>query len=187
MKKLYKFDYGNFFKFILSKLLELFYDFFTLLILLIPLGVLYGYCENAFSNNEYAKRIIVLLLVLNLIIIVLFLLVCFLMPKTLVLYDDIMVINRYSIDYSYITRGIKDEILISSIVYCEIYDGKRPLFWRARPYAIPFFNWNNLVEIRTKGKRIFLIPIKNAENFVREVNERVDLAIQKKNSNIKEQ
>ena len=51
------------------------------------------------------------------------------------------------------------------------YDGKRYRFDRRDPYAVLFFNWDDLVEIRTNDDKKYLIPVKNSDDFVEKVNE----------------
>lgn len=75
------------------------------------------------------------------------------------------------LNYNYILRGFNDEIFIKDIVECKKYDGKRYRFDRRDPYAVLFFNWDDLVEIRTNDDKKYLIPVKNSDDFVEKVNE----------------
>lgn len=49
------------------------------------------------------------------------------------------------------------------------------------PYVV--FNNYSVVKIKDKYGGFYQIPVKNAEDFVREVNKRVDLAIQNSKNN----
>lgn len=42
---------------------------------------------------------------------------------------------------------------------------------RTGPYSVFFFNWDDLVEIRTNDDKKYLVPIKNSDDFIEKVNE----------------
>lgn len=86
------------------------------------------------------------------------------------------------LNYNYILPGFNDEIFIKDIVECKKYDGKKYRFDRRDPYAVLFFNWDDLVEINTSNDKKYLIPLKNSDDFIEKVNE-IRLSLQKENTN----
>lgn len=99
--------------------------------------------------------------------------VIFFIPKKAILYSNAICVRRYFLNYEHLFRGLNDEIFLKDVVECKKYDGKRYRFDRTAPYAIYFFNWDDLIEIRTEEKK-YLVPLKNSDKFVEEVNNRIE-------------
>ena len=174
MKTEYKFSYGNVFNFIFSQVILCIYNFFAFLIVAIPVTLLYGKIESIFRENYVLMKIITILMTVFILIFALILCVFFFLPKKAIINNDFLIIKRYMLNFGYIVRGFNDEIFIKEIVECKKYDGEKYRLDRSGPYAIFFFDWDDLVEIKTERKA-YLVPIKNSDNFIAEVNKRLKI------------
>ena len=172
MKLKYRFSYGNFIKFILNQIIIMSYHFFTLLLLLFSVLVVFGSLEHLFKEQEVISIIIKAVSVSIVILWSLFLIIILFIPKKAIINCNFIKIRRYFLNISYLLRGFNDEIFIKDIIECKKYDGKRYILDRTGPYAVFFFNWDNLVEIKTKDDKVYLIPLENSEKFIDEVNKR---------------
>ena len=101
-----------------------------------------------------------------------FFIVLIFIPKRVVLTDNQILVYRFCFplqitfwDFS----GFNDRINYSQIISCKKQDSE--IRFGARK---PFFYVNNdsIVEIRTAHK-VYLLPIKNSDNFIVEVNKRI--------------
>lgn len=176
MKKIYKISYGKYFNYIFSQILLCFNNIFTFLIIAVTMILLQGKLESTFGEDNILIEIITTLIVISIIILSVVLLIFTFAPKRVILYDNYITIKRYMLNFEYLIRGFNDKIYIEDIVECEIYKGERYLLHRAGPYAVFFFDWNDLVEIKTGkfGKhRTYLVPVKNSDEFISEVNSRI--------------
>ena len=174
MKLEYRFAYGSFVKFFFSQLFIAFYNGFTLLLIVLPIGLLYGYCEYIFKDFSSALKVITIVIFFLLFLFILFLFISYFLPKKAIITDNFILIKRRFLNYEYPFRGFNDRIFIKDVCECEIYDGERPLLFRSGPYSVFFFDWDSLVEIRLKNNKKYLVPIKNTDNFVDEVNKRMN-------------
>lgn len=76
-------------------------------------------------------------------------------------------------------RGFNDDICIKDIIECKKYDGERHLPGKYSPYAIPYFDWDDLVQITVYNERndkIYYVPVQNSDDFIEKVNERMKAA-----------
>lgn len=172
MKKVYKISYGNFFNYIFSQILLCINNIFTFFIAVIPIIWLYGEMESVFSNDNIVFRIIATLMVSSIIILSIVLFVFSFIPKKVVVDSDFVTIKRYMLNFSYLFRGFNDKIYIKDIVDCRIYEGERYRLYRSGPYTVFFFDWNDLVELKTRNKT-YLVPIKNADSFVLQISNEI--------------
>lgn len=72
----------------------------------------------------------------------------------------------------FIHKGIfNQKILFKNIVYCD-YSEYIPFGSQRRgnDYAVSIFNWDSLVKIKDKSGHKYYIPVKNADDFIDEVN-----------------
>lgn len=182
MKLSYRISYGNIFKFIFSEIMLIICNLLSLIIIFIPIAFLYGWLEYIFRENYAIKKIGALISIVLLVGYSLFLIIIFFLPKKAVITGKFLKIKRYMLNYNYILRGFNDEIFIKDIVECKKYDGKKYRFDRRDPYAVLFFNWDDLVEINTSNDKKYLIPLKNSDDFIKKVNE-IRLSLQKENTN----
>lgn len=91
------------------------------------------------------------------------------LPKKVVLYQNSIHVKRNNIS----SQGFNDNILYSSIISCNIYRGEH-FHGRGSPScSILFFDWDSLVEIVCEKNKKYYIPVKNTDDFIDEVNERV--------------
>jgi hypothetical protein len=114
------------------------------------------------------------MIILTTIIVVidLFFAVLIFIPKRVVLTNDKICIYRFCFPLQvtfWDIRGFNDKILYSEITSCkyvdEIYLGAR------KPFLL--VNNNSLVEIKTKNHKQYLVPLKNYESFICEVNKKI--------------
>lgn len=176
MRNKYKFSYGNVFNFIFSQIILSIYNFFAFLIIAMPITLLYVRLENLFKEKYLLMKIITILMIGFVFLYALMLCVYFFLPKKVILKNDFIKIKRYMLNFGYILRGFNDEIFIKDIIECKLYDGYRYRLDRSGPYAVYFFEWDDLIEIKTKNNKCYLVPLQNSEEFVEKVNKRmVDL------------
>ncbi len=174
MELKYKFSYGNFINFILNQFIIISYHFFTFLALLFLVFVISGNFEHLFKNQEFMSMIIKALSVSLVIIWLIYLIVILFIPKKAIITPNFIKIKRYFLNISYLLRGFNDEIFIKNIIECKKYDGKRYRFERTGPYAVFFFDWDNLVEIRTIDDKCYLVPLQDSKGFIEEINKRIN-------------
>lgn len=172
MKTEYKFSYGSIFKLIFSQVMLCIYNFFAFLIVAIPVALLYGEIESIFRENYVLMKIITILMTIFIIVYALILCVFFFLPKKAIIKRDFVIIKRYMLNFGYILRGFNDEIYIKEIVECKKYDGEKYCLDRSGPYAVFFFDWDSLVEIRTIDNKCYLVPLKNSDDFIEEINKK---------------
>ena len=173
--QIYKFNYGNLFKFLLSQYIIICYHFFAFLCLfaIVFFGIERSF-GNLFKDNELISTIINALSASLIVLWLVYLTIILFIPKKAIIETNFLKIRRYFLNFSYLTRGFNDEIFIKDIVECKKYDGKRYRLDRTGPYSVFFFDWDSLVEIKTKDDKSYLVPLKNSEEFVEEVNKRMD-------------
>lgn len=177
MKKVYKISYGNFFKFIFSQILSCFNNIFTFLIVVVSMMWLQQKLESMFSEDNMLLQIITTLMVSSIIALFIMLLIFLFAPKKVTVDSNYVTVKRYMLNFNYLFRGFNDKIFIKDIVDCRIYEGEKYLLHRSGPYTVFFFDWNDLVEIKTGkvGKyRTFLVPVKNSNEFINMVRECTD-------------
>ena len=88
-------------------------------------------------------------------------------------------VRRYNTPKINICRGFNDTIYIKDICECnpyEIvkYDNGRIYRPAATEFSVWLFNWYDLVEIKTKDERKYLIPVQDSKGFINEVHKRID-------------
>lgn len=93
------------------------------------------------------------------------------LPKKVVLYQNMINIKRYNIPSAAITRGFTDDIPYSAIISCKLYNGSH--YSKFMEYSICFYNRNSVVKIVCDNNKEYYIPVKNTDDFIDEVNERV--------------
>lgn len=169
MKTEYKFSYGNVFNFIFSQVILCIYNFFAFLIVAMPIAWLYGELGNIFKENYIVMKIITILMAILILLFALMLCIYFFLPKKAIVNANFVIIKRYMLNFGYILRGFNDEIFIKDIVECKLYDGYRYGLDRSAPYAVYFFKWDDLVEIKTKSNKVYLVPLKDSDKFVEQI------------------
>lgn len=173
MKHSYKFSYGSNLNFLIYSFILLFKNVLMLLLDFAAEFYLYGLAVYYSENNlELVKLIAVLFYISIVYSCVLFLLTLFL-SKRVIIKQNVIKIKRYTLNLFYLTRGFNDRIVIKDIVECKKYCCEKSFLNSSGPYAVYPLCWEDLVEITT-DKRKYLVPVKNAEEFVDEVNKRVE-------------
>lgn len=167
----YKFDFGNTFKFLISYIIEIFENIGMILLTWIAMFLIGNLIVRELSDCFVTELILKFLTTITVITDVFFIILIF-FPKKVILTDDKILVYRFCFPLQitfWDIRGLNDRIAYSQIIFCqkhtdEIYFGSRK----------PFFCVNNdsLVEIRTNHKT-YLLPIKDYENFICEVNKRI--------------
>lgn len=167
----YKFDFGNPFKMILSRLVEMFENISILLITwLISLFLqssIWDLLPEGFLSTLLTQIIAIVTIIVDLFFVVLPFL-----PKSIVLTDDKITIYRFCIPLLttfFDIRGLNDRISYAKIKVCEKHSNK---FYYSETRAFLFNNNESLVEIRTAFKH-YVFPVKNCEEFIAEVNRRI--------------
>lgn len=166
MEYKYKFSYGNIFKYLGTQYIIICYH---VAILVYSFGVICFVYE--YFDDGFISIILKVLSVAQFFALFAYFSVVFFIPKKVILTNYFIKVRRYFLNVSYAFRGFNDEIFIKDITECKKYDGKRYRFDRRDPYSVFFFNWDDLVEIRTNDDKKYLIPVKNSDDFVEKVNE----------------
>lgn len=164
--QIYKFDYGNPFKFVLSYIVEFLANASIAFIALIPDLYIVERLKDSAVNNSIKNVLTAIFVVLYLVLIA-FLAVIIVLPKRAALTDYCVLIKRNTIDPF---RGLNDCILYSSIVECSIYNDN---VYYGKLLPVAFFNKNSLVEIKDKYNKRYYVPVKNAKDFVEAVNKKL--------------
>lgn len=172
MKIEYKFSYGNIFKYILNQYIIIScHLFFYLLLLYFVIFVIIGSLEYFFKQQEFISTIVNIISVSLVVLCSLYFITILFLPRKAIIYSNCIEIKRHFLNISYLNRGFNDEILIRDIIECKQYEGKRYILDRTGPYAVYFFNWDDLVQIKTNDNKCYLVPLQNANEFIKEVNE----------------
>lgn len=171
MKLDYKFSYGNILNFIFSEIILIIYNFFSFLLIAIPIFLVYSELEYTYRDNYIIMKIITIFMTILLGLYALYLVIIFFLPKKAIINNNFIIVKRYMFNFRYAFRGFNDEIYINDIIECKKYNGKRFKLDRTAPYAVFFFDWDDLVEIKTKDNKIYFIPLKNSFSFIEKVNE----------------
>ena len=106
-------------------------------------------------------------------------------PKKVVLDDEFVRIYRHLIMRFYPTWGFNDKFSYKDIIVCEKY-GKRSRIFGSNYLQCPvvFFEREDVVKIvveNDRNDRTYLVPVQNPDDFINEVNKRVELAKSKEN------
>lgn len=171
--KVYKFDYGNKVKMVISYLVEAFEN--TGMILL-TIGLFFA-AECLVMDNipDCFFRTVILYLVLAIAIIIIALIVIIFIPKKVILTEDKIKVRRYCFPLQmpfWDIRGFNDTIYYSDIESCEFQIGS--LFGEQKPFFC--LNKESLVEIYKKSSiKSYLIPVKDWDDFIYEVRKRAGL------------
>lgn len=181
MKYKYKFSYGNVFKYLLDQYIIMSMNFFISLCFVFVDYHLYNLLAEKFSKQATPLLIIQIMCFVLTSLFFAYMVVIFVIPKRVILTDSSIYIRKYFWDLANFSRGFNDKILLNDVIECKKYDGKRPRWDRARPYAVHFFEWDDLVEIVLAGEsvlglkddKVYLVPIQNSEDFIKRVNERI--------------
>lgn len=170
-KSKYKFDFGNKFKRSLSCFVEIIGNIGGIILSWFVFFALYAAANNCFKN-DFIIEIIAKVLVILLVIFDIFIAVLIFLPKSVVLTDDKIIAYRFCFPlhiYFWDIRFLNDRIPYSKIISCKKL-GDNIEF--GDPRAFYSANNDSLVEIMTKHK-IYLLPIKDCDKFVEEVNARI--------------
>ncbi len=167
----YKFAFDNTFKLIISYIVEIFENMGMIIFTWIVTFSLGNIILENFPDC-FAKGLVLKIFTSIAVVADLFFAVLIFIPRRVILTDDKILVNRFCFPLQltfWDIRGFNDRILYSQITFCQKHIGK--IYYGARK---PFFcvDNNSLVEIRTKHKS-YLLPIKDYENFICEVNKRI--------------
>lgn len=172
MKQSYKMSYGSKFNCFIHNLILILKNLLMLFLLLSVEFYLFSITGRYIENNlKLVKFVTAVFYIAVICDFILFFLTIFL-PKRVIVKKDIIKIKRYSLNLFFIARGFNDKIVIKDICKCEIYHGKRSFLNPLAPYSVYPLNWNDLLEISTSTKQ-YLVPVKNAEIFIEEINKRL--------------
>lgn len=167
----YKFDFGNIFKLVVSYIVEILENigmiFLTWIAILLLENTIFGGLPDGFVKSLIFKVFTAITVIVDL-----FFAVLIFIPKRVVLTDDKILVYRFCFPLQvtfWDIRGFNDRIFYSQITLCRKYDDKT-YFGVRKPFF--YVNNNSLVEIRTKYQT-YLLPVKNYESFICEVNKRI--------------
>ena len=167
----YKFDFGNPFKMILSRLVEMFENIGVLVITWLISVFLQSSVWDSLPESFLSTLLTQITVVATIIVNLFFILLPFL-PKSIVLTDDKIIIYRLCVPLQlkiYDMKGLNDRINYSKIEVCKKHSNK---FYYGETRAFLFNNNESLVEIRTAFK-YYVFPVKDCEEFIAEVNKRI--------------
>lgn len=167
----YKFDFGNPFKMILSRLVEMFENIGVLVITWLISVFLQSSVWDSLPEG-FLSTLLTQITVVATIIVDLFFIVLPFLPKSIVLTDDKIIIYRLCVPFIiafFEIRGLNDRIHYTDIKTCKKIDAKF-VFLQTTPFVCA--NRESLVEINTRYDS-YVIPVKDCEEFIAEVNKRI--------------
>lgn len=168
--KIYQFDFGNPVKKFVSYLYQFIANLgLSILIFVFDVCVLFIISDNI-SNSIIIKILYTALFIPSAAVILFFIVLTFL-PKKIILTDYCIKVKRNALPQADFSSGFNDYIVYSQIVSCQIY---RNNIYRGKNLPFVKFNWKNLIEIKDICNRQYYIPVKNPEDFIAEVNIRVN-------------
>lgn len=175
-KKIYYFDFGNTFKKVLSYFIMIVALAGFYMIINFAEVHLFFYIKGRITNEELVNTIHKFLVCIILIFEAYGLIIQFL-PKRIILTDKGIKIRKNNLDGKTIFP-FNNYIKYQSIKVCRINHSeyKHSRYLRI---TFPFCNRESLVMIKTKFGKYF-VPVENAEDFVKEVNKRIQLVNEKK-------
>lgn len=168
-KKSYDFDFGNNFKKFSSYIL-IWFSFFGLIIMLIGLRMYFtsnfldGIENKSLANyiSKFIKYFIDAFALYGILI--------QFFPKKIILDEKSIRVKRNC--FIRLTSGpFNDCIKYKNIKVCRMNHSEYK-YHRYLPLTFPFCNWESVVVVEEK-LRTFYIPVKNADEFVAEVNKRM--------------
>ena len=161
----FKFSYGTIANFFLTQLFAVVSNLPIIIIAVFIEIAAYGLVINLNVPTILEKVLLYTITIVFAVLIITVIIATF-MPRKIIIKTDEIVVKRRYLNYDYIIRGFTDRIDVKNIEYCCKYTGEKWLLWRGEPTSIRFFDWSDLIEIYTKDKRKYLIPIKNSERFI---------------------
>lgn len=175
----YNYSYGSLIKKASSYFITLIGNLELFAISAIILFLLTGLFQMIFSPESAVTTYIIRVFFIVAIGLLVYLVVISFLNKQIILYDNLLVVKRHMINFRYFYRGFKDEILIREIAECKLYEGRHII---DGPHSVVFFNWDDLVEIKTKDNKKYYIPVKNSQDFIHEIRTRMAKLNMSKNS-----
>lgn len=169
----YKFSYGNKTNFFKVKFVKFCCVISCMFFYFWIWARMLGYADYLFRGNDIALKVTMGSIILSYGFLLIYLLIEALAPQMVYVYSEHIKIKRYGFNIRYIFNGFTDKIYLYDIVSCEKYYGARDEHFLYKKTNL-YFDWDDLVEIRygklgVKDKYIY-IPIKNADEFVYQVN-----------------
>lgn len=166
----YEFDLGCKAKRIMSKIIDLLFclsfDFCVPGFAFVLSAII-----NSGIENKLVSRIIIYFMFISSILISVFVTVITFLHKKVILTENAVFIKRYGFNFWQIRKGFNDYILYSMISYCKLVDSS---CIHNKTLQFSFVNWDSMVEIKDIYGKVYFVPIKNAEDFINKVEERVN-------------
>lgn len=176
MKK-YKFDYGTKTKQVISYLLSGLINYSFCILVGIVAFMCFMFVNSATDGNKMISYVFAIVGGVSFGASIIFFIISLFATKEVLVNDYYIQVKKYRINPEFVFRGINEKIYFSTIYSCQLYVGKRiPLYRGFRDYAVYYFNWNSLVEIKDNQGRKYYVPVQNPEEFVEEVNKRMQEA-----------
>ena len=176
-KKTYKFSYGGFFKYLINQVVIFLGSSVEIMFVIFFISRILMLFDGDNQNNSAILNFANIFLGRATFCALPVAAVLTAIPRRLILNDSFLKINRYILDPIYFTRGFNDKINYKDIIKCEKY-----IFCKGRlypPYAVMPFARKDFVKIVAENDRIektYLVPVQNPDDFINEVNKRVQLA-----------
>lgn len=172
--KVYQFDFGNKFK----KRVSYFYMTCANLGIVLISGFVWLFLAGRISANikdGIFKSILSYTAFICFLAVSAYFIALIFFPKKIMLTDEGIKVRRNALPHITPTRGLNDYIKYSEIKSCKIYECEDHN-WHGKELIFVMFNGDSVVEIFDKHHRDFYIPVENAEEFVDEVNKRIEIA-----------
>lgn len=172
--KVYQFDFGNKFK----KIVSYFYMTCANLGIVLISGFVWLFLAGRISNNikdGIFKSILSYTAFICFLAVSAYFIALIFFPKKIILTDEGIKVRRNTLPHITLTRGLNDYIKYSEIKLCKIYECEDHN-WHGKELIFVMFNGDSVVEIFDKHHKDFYIPVENAEEFVDEVNKRIEIA-----------
>lgn len=174
----YYFDYGN----ILKKIFCYLIQFMVNLSISLILSFICFRLMSSVSANIDSETVIYIVntMICTMFGIAVFFFICFtFFPRRITISESYIKITKNAINTLNVKSWFSEVVLFSSIVICESFNKKRTykrdMFMRQQTYPCTFCNWNSLVKITDKYGNQYYVPVKNSDDFIKEVKERVNI------------
>ncbi|MCM1285357.1 MAG: hypothetical protein NC213_09310 [Acetobacter sp.] len=178
VNKKYYYDYGNILKKIFCYLIQFMINLFVMLALSFICFILMTSISTRI-DSEIVTRILNTIICAVLIISALFFICFTFFPRNVTISRSYVKITKNAINTLRGKSWFSDIISFTSIVDCELFDKertyRRDMFMRQNTYPFTFCNWNSIVKITDKYGNRYYFPVKNADDFIKEVTERVNI------------
>lgn len=136
------------------------------------------------TNQTLSKILLIVIAIIHISTVIFFIVLTFL-PKKVVMNESYVKAYKNAVPIPITKNWFHQYFVYSSIESCELYTEKVPIRSRSvfasafifPPYAL---NWKGIVKIKEKDGRVTYLSLEKANEFIEDVNMRIDALAEKK-------